>query len=91
MVSRQNTSKIDGITFCAGAHIWQGSRRLILNLTWSDLPTSVSHKFYLLTILKYKKTTTKTTTTTTTTTTTKIRKGKKRKKKAQKTSAHTIC
>ena len=31
-----NTSKIDGITFCGGAHTQQGSRKLILNLTESE-------------------------------------------------------
>ena len=31
-----NTSKIDGIALRGGAHIQQHSRKLILNLTWSE-------------------------------------------------------
>ena len=55
MVSRQIQAKIDGIAFHSGAHTQQGSRKLILNLTGSESPPAiVSHKFYLLMILKYK-------------------------------------
>ena len=32
----RNTSKIDGIAFCGGAHTQQGSRKLILNPTRSE-------------------------------------------------------
>ena len=31
-----NTSKIDGIAFCAGAYTQQGSKKLILNLTGGE-------------------------------------------------------
>ena len=38
----QKQDKIDGIAFCGGAHIYQGSGKLILNLTGSESPpTSV--------------------------------------------------
>ena len=47
-----NTSKTDDITFRDGEHIQQSSRRLILNLTWSEPHPQVLDINFTLTILK---------------------------------------